>query len=262
MTHRILLVVPTLGTRHDLLEACLRSIRSQSTPAEVAIVSPPNPAIRAFADSVSAQWVEDPKGGLAAAINAGVRNAQGRFDYLSWLGDDDLLTDDSLAHTSHALDESPTAVLAYGPCIYIDAAGTNLWTNSAPPWVVPVLRWGPQLVPQPGMLVRSTTWNEVGGLDESYSMAFDFDLLLRLKKRGHFVRVDQPVSCFRWHADSLTVDDRNRNLRESERAKRAALSPSLRRIAWLWEPPVRWATRLAASRVQARARRAVMGSAS
>ena len=93
-------------------------------------------------------------------------------------------------------------------------------------------------------------------------MAFDFDLLLRLKKRGHFVRVDQPVSCFRWHSDSLTVDDRTRNLRESERAKRAALSPSLRRIAWLWEPPVRWATRLAASRVQARARRAAAGNAS
>ena len=159
MTHRILLVVPTLGRRHDLLQACLRSIHSQSTPAEVVIVSPPNPAIRAIADSVNAQWVEDPKEGLAAAINAGVRSAQGRFDYLSWLGDDDLLTAESLAHTSHALDESPTAVLAYGPCIYIDAAGTNLWTNSAQPWVVPVLAWGPQLVPQPGMLVRSTTWN-------------------------------------------------------------------------------------------------------
>ena len=106
MTHRILLVVPTLGTRHDLLQACLRSIRSQSAPAEVVIVSPPSPAIRAIADSVNARWVEDPKEGLAAAINAACATA-GAFDYLSWLGDDDL-TADSLAHTSHALDESPT----------------------------------------------------------------------------------------------------------------------------------------------------------
>ena len=77
MTHRILLVVPTLGTRHDLLEACLRSIRSQSTPAEVVIVSPPNPAIRAFADSVSAQWVEDPKKGLLQPSTQGCAARRG-----------------------------------------------------------------------------------------------------------------------------------------------------------------------------------------
>jgi hypothetical protein len=63
------------------------------------------------------------------------------------------------------------------------------------------------------------------------------------------------VSCFRWHADSLTVDDRERNLAESERAKRAALSPRARRWAWAWEGPVRVATRMAAAEVQRRARK-------
>ena len=253
MTSRVLIVVPTLGTRPELLKESISSIRDQSVTVDIAIVSPPSRVVSDLADNLGITWIEDPNKGLAAAINLGVNEAVQDHSYVSWLGDDDLLTPDSLSLTTSALDGHPDAVLAYGPCRYINARGSHLWTNQAPSWVVPVLAWGPQLVPQPGMLVRATAWREVNGLDETYSMAFDFDLLLRLKKVGRFTRVSQPVSCFRWHADSLTVDDRARNLDESERAKRTALAPQFRRWTWLWEPPVRWATRVAARRVQRRA---------
>jgi hypothetical protein len=105
------------------------------------------------------------------------------------------------------------------------------------------------------MLVRAAAWQEVGGLDTSFRLAFDLDLLLKLKKLGPMVNTGTTVSKFRWHADSLTVDDRNTNLAESERAKRSALGPWARRMAWIWEPPVRLATRTAANEVQRRARR-------
>ena len=252
---RVLLVIPTLGTRPELLQQSVASIRDQAVAADIAIVSPPSALISDLANTPGITWIADPNEGLAAAINRGVNEAVRDHAFVSWLGDDDLLTPRSLSLTTSALDSDPDAVLAYGPCRYIDGHGRDLWTNQAPSWVVPVLSWGPQLVPQPGMLVRYQAWRAVNGLNETYTMAFDFDLLLRLKKLGHFIRVPQPVSCFRWHADSLTVDDRTKNLLESERAKRAALSPRLRPWAWTWEPPVRWATRFAASRVQRRAQR-------
>ena len=96
-------------------------------------------------------------------------------------------------------------------------------------------------------------WKSVGGVDESYRFAFDLDLLLRLRKLGPLVDTGTIVSSFRWHADSLTVGDRTTNLQESERAKRAALSPNTRKMAWLWERPVRGATRIAAWEVSRRA---------
>jgi GT2 family glycosyltransferase len=120
------------------------------------------------------------------------------------------------------------------------------------PWI---LKWGPDLIPQPGSLIRCSAWEAVGGLDESYGLAFDLDLLLRLQKLGPLIDVRRIVSSFRWHSQSLTVDDRHRNISESERAKRNALTPVGRKIAWAWEPPVRWATHLAAREVQRRARR-------
>ena len=52
-----------------------------------------------------------------------------------------------------------------------------------------------------------------------------------------------------------TVGDRTTNLRESEDAKRRALGPVARKLSWLWERPVRGATRLAAAEVQRRSRK-------
>jgi len=146
--------------------------------------------------------------------------------------------------------------VAFGSCRYIDGAGRELWVSKAGSWAPRVLLWGPDLIPQPGMLVRVEAWRQVGGLDESYRLAFDLDLLLRLRKHGRLVETPKIVSSFRWHADSLTVDDRSTNIAESERAKRAALSPTARRLAWIWEAPVRVATRAAANSVNRRAQKA------
>jgi len=92
--------------------------------------------------------------------------------------------------------------------------------------------------------------------------AFDLDLLLRIQPLGRFIDVGDVVSSFRWHAESLTVSDRTTSLKESEQARRRALSPTMRNLAWMWERPVRIATRLAAAEVSRRARRraAALGS--
>jgi GT2 family glycosyltransferase len=194
-------------------------------------------------------------GSLAGAINLGATALAAHHEFINWLNDDDLLEPEALAATIDALDARPDAVVAYGACRYIDPDGRQLWISSAGPWATRILGWGPDLIPQPGMLVRAGAWQQAGGLDESYTLAFDLDLLLRLKRVGRLVDVGQIVSSFRWHPTSLTVGDRKINIAESERAKRAALNPTARKMAWLWEAPVRVATHAAAREVQRRARR-------
>lgn len=250
----MLIVVPTLGTRPDYLERSLQSIADQSVPADLVIVAPAIPEVARLAQRFGATVIPDP-GTLPGAINAGIASARPHHEYVNWQGDDDLLTPGSLDMTTRALDAHADAVLAYGACRYIDGADRELWVNRAGPWAGRILKWGPDLIPQPGMLVRLDAWKTVGGLDESFRMAFDLDLLLRLQRVGDLVDVGEVVSCFRWHGDSLTAGDRTTNLAESERAKRRALSPTARRLAWIWEPPVRVATRLAAAEVHRRANR-------
>lgn len=251
---RVLMIVPTLGRRPEMLHKTLASIRDQGVASLVVIVGPTDNAVLTdIAGQYGAELVEDP-GSLPSAVNAGAATRPD-LEFVNWLGDDDLLEPDSLRSTVDALDHNPSAVVAFGSCRYIDEDDRELWISSAgrlAPWI---LSWGPDLIPQPGMLVRMDAWQEVGGVDESLRFAFDLDLLLKLKRLGPFVRVSQVVSCFRWHGDSLTVSDRTESLRESEEARRRALGPVTRHLAWVWEAPVRVATRMAAREVSRRAQR-------
>ena len=256
---RVLLIVATLGQRPEFLRQTLGSIRDQEVASDIVIVAPAdNASITSAAADFGAKVLPDP-GSLTGSINLGATCLGEQHDFINWLNDDDVLEPGSLARTTAALDASRDAVVAFGACRYIDAEGRELWVSRAGKWAPRILKWGPDLIPQPGMLVRSTAWQQVGGIDESYRFAFDLDLLLRLQRIGRLIEVPYIVSSFRWHADSLTVGDRRTNIEESERAKRSALTPLQRRLCWIWEPPVRWATHIAAGEVQRRARRSAAG---
>ena len=252
---RILMVVPTLGSRIEFLSQCLTSITSQDTPADLVVVCPPHAIeARELAEHHAATVIDDP-GSLPKAINVGATQLQPHHDFINWLGDDDLLEPGSLTITTRTLDENPNATVAFGACRYIDQQDKELWISKAGSWAPLILGWGPDLIPQPGMLTRASVWREVEGVDESLTMAFDLDLLLKLKRHGPLINTGTVVSSFRWHATSMTASDRFTNLEESEFVKRRYLTKTQSRLKWLWEKPVRVATRLASAEVQRRARR-------
>lgn len=254
---RVLIVVPTLGRRPELLRQTLRSIAEQAPQrADVIVVCPPKAeeALKIAAE-FGADVADDP-GGMTAAINLGFSLARPQHVYANWIGDDDVLTPGSLAASVAALDADPGATAAFGYCDYIDDKGRVLFTSRAgrlAPWL---MTWGPDLVPQPGALFRLAEVRAVGGLDPTLDYAMDLDLLIRLRRRGRLVSTRRTLSCFRWHPSSTTVANRTPSLDEAERVKRRYLTPVQRRLAPVWEGPVRAATRLAARRVNRLAVRA------
>jgi len=250
-----LLVVPTLGEREAYLEETLASLRAQTVPVDIVVVTPRRAsAARALAYRFGAQVVDDP-GGLSAAVNAGLAQAGPSHLYGNWLGDDDLLEPDAVERSAAVLDKRPDVALVFGHCTYVDGAGRPLWVSRAGRWAPAVLGWGPNLIPQPGMLFRLADFVAVGGLDESLRYTMDLDLLLRLKRRGRLEDLHVPVSRFRWHLDSLTVSDRRNSLAEAEQVKRRYLGPWGRHLRRLWELPVRVATYAAVHNMARRGRR-------
>lgn len=250
---RVLIVIATLGRRPNYLRQTIESIRSQSVSTDIVLVAPPeNLEILSISAEFAISVLPDP-GSLPQAINLGAGALQPHHDFINWLNDDDYLEPNSMRLVLNALDSDPKAVVAFGYCRYVDADGIELWVSKAGKLAPKMLAWGPDLIPQPGMLVRASAWRQVGGVDSSFDLAFDLDLLLKLKKIGTFVSVNHIVSNFRWHPDSLTVDDRTKNLRESERAKRQALPQLLRPVSRVWDVPVRGAIKFAARNVSRRA---------
>jgi GT2 family glycosyltransferase len=256
----VLFVVPTLGRRPDLLRSCLESIRAQDLPTlDLVAVAPPGLGVEETVASYGGRFVPDPAhGGLSGALNAGLRAASAGTAYFTWLGDDDLLSPGSLATTTRILDDDPGAVLAYGWCDYIDEEGRVVFHSRAGALAARILGWGPNLIPQPGCLMRHDAVVGVGGLDETVRMAMDLDLFLRLRDRGRFVAVARTLASFRWHPDSATVGQERLSMEESDQLRMKYMQPWAARTYRVLRWPGRLALWLAKRRVDhnvARARR-------
>jgi len=253
LTHRVGIVVPTLGTRPDYLEVCLKSIRLAGD-AHILVVAPESldtSTLQAagLIDSVVTEQGSD----LPSAINQGIRLLPSSVEYVNWLGDDDLLVQGAIATCAAVLDSKEDVVMAFGSCVYIDALGNQIWENRSGQWAVPLLRFGPDLIPQPGALFRRSAFVAVGGLRTDLGWAFDYELFIQFSNLGKLKFLNKPLAQFRWHPSSLSVEHRKKSASEASQVRVSHLPRWLRPLALLWEYPVRQATLIAGQRLTAKA---------
>lgn len=234
---RVGIVVPTLGTRTKFLRDCLESIRSAGR-AYVLIVAPPSIDFSQLkAEGLFDASVSDPGKGLSDAIDLGIKSLPAGVEYVNWLGDDDLLAKNSLDIAALTLDAARDAPFVFGICEYINESGTVLWRNSSGSWAPLLMRVGPDLVPQPGSLIRRTSYDEVGGLSSGLGWAFDLDLFIRLQKLGKGKYLPILLSRFRWHSGSLSVGSRRGSSKESRKVRLMHLPSPIRLFSFIWEVP-------------------------
>lgn len=244
-------VVPTLGRRAALLDESLRSLRSAGE-CVVVVVAPQGFDPDADAPGLIDLLVEDPGCGAAEAINEGFRALPTEVEFIGWLGDDDRLVPGAIDTAGRVLRGSDYSAV-FGGCRYIDVAGRELFVNRSGQWAVTLMRFGPQLLPQPGSLFRRADVEAVDGLDPELRWAFDLDVLLKLRVRGagiHFIR--EVLSEFRWHDDSLSVGGRHGSVREAALVRQRHFSTTTRRVSRLWEPLMQKAILVAGERVTRR----------
>ena len=233
------IVVPTMGTRSEFLRQSLASIRSAGN-ATIHIVAPESAKLASVLDpNTYDALIADLGTGLSAAIDTGLRSFPPSVEYINWLGDDDLLTKGSLDHALSVLVDNPDTALVYGGCEYIESDGKSLWLNKSGSYAKYLMRCGPQLIPQPGSLMRRDMYERIGGLDHRYKWAFDLDLLIRLSRVGRLQFTPRTLAKFRWHDGSLSVGGRNGSVAEASTIRAAALPRGIRPLAPLWEAPVR-----------------------
>jgi GT2 family glycosyltransferase len=184
------IIVPTLGFRINYLRNALLSIRAAGN-AQITIVAPNDANVTDFlTKDLYDIFLPDPGLGLAAAIDFGIRHFSDEVKFINWLGDDDLLEVDSLKCVVEPMLRNDEVVMVYGKCDYIDFKGNKILTNRSGNYARFLMRFGPQLVSQPGSLVRKNAYLAVGGLNHSYKCAFDLDLFIKLQKFGGFKNAD------------------------------------------------------------------------
>jgi GT2 family glycosyltransferase len=240
-------VVPTIGQRPQYIESTLRSIRDAGETF-VVLVGRDDFDGKKFADSGLVDlYIDEEDPSLPKKINQGFHALPKEIQYITWVGDDDLLSPKALVRAVEVLSGPDKPVLVFGHCQYIDSEGNNVLVKRTGSWAVPLLRFGPQLIPQPSATFRRDAFENVGGLSGRYQFAFDFDLFLKLSKYGKSTFIDEITSSHRWHETSLTYSRRWESVREASAVRVANLPKTLRLVSFLWELPVVLVSHLAGS---------------
>ncbi len=233
-------VVPTLGLRHEFLLQAIQSIKSNPL-VFICLVGPEFIDRQKFSGSVDL-FVNDPGKGLPAAINLGVNSLPPEIEFVTWLGDDDLLAANTVALCSRLMLENENVTLVFGSCRYIDESSNQVWMNKSGQWAAKIMRFGPFLIPQPGSLIRRTAFEQVGGLNENLGWAFDLDLFIKLSRVGKLKFTNHVNSSFRWHKNSLTVEFRRKSVLEASQVRKNHLSRWVSFFSEFWEFPIRFVT--------------------
>lgn len=258
---RVGIVVPTIGSRPQYLPLALQSIRNAGANAYIILTAPAGfEHAQLLTNGLIDEFVAEPQHlagavNLAAKITYAMRALPQDIEYFNWLGDDDLLTPGSLDIALDRITQADKPVLVFGDCEYIDPAGNKIWQMPAAQWNVPLLRFGPQLIPQPGALYSREAFEALDGLSNNFGWAFDFNLFLGLSTLGKCVYIPATLSKFRWHPGSLSVSRRRESVREASLVRRSYLPAALRLVSILWEWPVMQATYWAGVRLSRKTRK-------
>jgi len=190
-------IVATLGERPSL-KATLISIAKQNIKElEIKIVCPQTnlekvQEITQECLPSNFELIHDAGKGLSAAINQGYE-AQGEFDYFCWLNDN-----------------NPNFYAAIGTLGYMRKDKSKIVRNRVTKLNILVTKIGPNVIPQPGSLVRRTAIGEARLLNEKYKYAMDLDMWLRIMKIGKIGIINETQAVMNWHQDSITVSNRKK----------------------------------------------------
>lgn len=231
------IVVPTLGLRLEYLLQCLQSVRAIET-AHILLVAPVqvHDALQAYSKFFD-QLEADPGTGLAAAINYGVKKLPRHIEIFNWLGDDDLLLEDGFKKSIEEILSNLNCVATFGISKFIDENGGVFSKSNLGKHAVQLLLIGPNKIPQPGALIRRSTFSAMGELKTDLGWAFDYDMFIRLSRLGEVTFIPEQVSKYRWHSNSLSASQTRNSILEASKVRRENLPGPLRLCSLIWEIP-------------------------
>jgi glycosyltransferase involved in cell wall biosynthesis len=184
--------------------------------------------------------------GIPATKNDGVRHSRG--EYLAFLEQDDEWAPAKLERQVAAFEADAEVGLVYTTAVYLAPDGgesllrqpVSVPQSSRRAAVEAVFRNNP-VTSMSSVAVRRHCLAELGGFDESFHGADDYDLWLRMAGQFKMVHVDQPLVRYRRHAGSFSAAHAERMLEDRLRIIRQAADahPYLRpllaqRLAAVW----------------------------
>jgi len=132
--------------------------------------------IKSFASGIT-HWVSERDDGIADAFNKGLSLATG--DYILFLNADDALADPSvLSAVASKLEQEGFPELMYGDYDILKRDSGEVMYRGVVQFAPEQIKYG-QVLPHPCLFTRRSYFNKYGAFDTSFTIAMDYEWLLR-----------------------------------------------------------------------------------
>ncbi|MEA2667064.1 MAG: hypothetical protein QOI11_4008 [Candidatus Eremiobacteraeota bacterium] len=190
----------------------LRSVREQRYAGEVEHVVVDGGSSDGTLDVVRAagvRFVSEPDRGLTHALNKGIAMARGEI--VGSLNSDDAYLPGALGRVGKAFAAHPEVEWVTGRCPIVDEHGREI-RRGVTRYKEAFLRrhtYARHLVHNyvsaPATFARRSALQAVGGYDERFRYSADYDMWLKLGRRGDPIVLDAPLATFRMAGESLSL---------------------------------------------------------
>lgn len=167
------------------------------------------------------QLVVSPNQGSALALKQAISCTRGK--YVGWVDSDDYLAPTCLEKTVEVLNTNSDCGVVYTQYFDVDEKSNilGLGQRCLIPYSKELLLL--QFMSFHFRLMRHEVYDLVGGINETYDLAKDYDLCLRLSEVAEFQHVPEPLYFYRRHGDSLSSLYKSKQAAMALRAKQEAI---------------------------------------
>jgi len=168
--------------------------------------------------------------GQVDAINKGLRRCTG--DVIAYLNSDDVYLPGALQRVGEYFARHPAARAVTGKCRRMDEHGgtvdrfvttyKNAWLRFTGRGTLLIQNY----ISQPSTFWRRDVFEQIGGFNDSYRYAFDYEYWLRIFQVTRIHYLDAWLSAFRVHGASITGATANAHLVEETAIAREYASPA------------------------------------
>jgi glycosyltransferase involved in cell wall biosynthesis len=194
------------------IEETLASVRTQGYPRLEHLVidgGSTDGTVEILERAEGIKWISESDSGMTNALNKGLAMATG--DIVGELNADDLYEPGALFAVGEAMASQPAMEWLTGQCRIIDEKGREIRRFIAAYKNFFLHRYSLPLflmqnfVSTPATFVRRDVMLALGGFNEQYKNSMDYDMWLRLARRGDPLVLERELASFRFREASVSV---------------------------------------------------------
>ena len=219
------------------LQQCIDSVIQQAYPNKQLIIIDGGSndgtveLLEANNQSIS-YWISEPDAGIYNAWNKGLAIANG--EWICFLGADDYFWDSSVLESmSSQLLIAPSNIrVVYGQIMLLNSNGENMYAVGKP-WLKVKKRFKQIMcIPHPGLMHRSSLFEQHGQFDESFRIAGDYELLFRELQTGNAIFIPDLITI--GMREGGVSSDPNNTLKAMQEIRLAQKINGQKLPGWFW----------------------------